>query len=221
MSSTMVAPVAAAAAVTDAVAALVDSLTGAAVRDLGHDQLRELVRTARAATSRLGWVTLEAAGEVDARGSHTSEGALTAGAWLRMHTAATPAEAAAAVRTARVLRSGVLPATRDALAAGAISPAHAQVIATAVTDAPAPAVALIEPEALAVARAGDVRATSAVMRAFAHALDPDAADAAALRRYQRAGSPFRPPWTGRCTSPDWPMRSPAPCSPPPSTPPAR
>ena len=84
-----------------------------------------------------------------------------------------PAEAARTVRTARTLRSGVLPNTTAALAAGAISGRHAAVIADAVKDAPAGAVALIEPEAVATAVEGDVAATANVMRRFQHALDPD------------------------------------------------
>ena len=37
---------------------------------------------------------MEAVGEVDARGTYTLDGALTAGAWLRMTTRLTPGEAA-------------------------------------------------------------------------------------------------------------------------------
>ena len=83
----------------------------------------------------------------------------------------TPGEAAGVVRTARVLRTGVLPNTAAALAAGAICGAHARVIADGVIDAPAGAVALIEPEAVAAAAEADVRAVANLMRAFGHALD--------------------------------------------------
>ena len=96
------------------------------------------------------------------------------------------------MRTARTLRSGVLPNTSAALAAGALSGRHAAVIADAVKGAPAGAIALIEPEAVAVACEGDVVATANVMRAFQHALDPDAADEKALRRYERAGITLNP-----------------------------
>ncbi len=65
-------------------------------------------------------------------------------------------------------------------------------IADAVKDAPAGAVELIEPEAVAVAVEGDVRATANLMRAFTHALDPDTADEKALRRYERAGITISP-----------------------------
>ena len=63
-------------------------------------------------------------------------------------------------------------------------------------DAPAGAVALIEPEAVAAAAEADVRAVANLMRAFRHALDPDEADQAALRRYERAGITLSPTLDG-------------------------
>ena len=79
--------------------------------------------------ARLEAVQLEAVGEVDARGSHRNDGALDGGRLAADADPATPGEATGAVRTARVLRTGVLPNTRAALADGAISGRHAQVIA--------------------------------------------------------------------------------------------
>jgi len=196
MHSTLVTPEAAAAAVGDAVGALVGSVSAGAVRDLTHDQLSDLVAAVRRDLARLEAVQLEAVGEVDARGSHSVDGALTAAAWLRMLTRVTPAEATGLVRTARVLRTGVLPNTGAALAEGAISGRHAQVIARGVADAPAGAVALIEPEAVAAAAEADVRAVANLMRAFRHALDPDEADKAALCRYERAGITLSPTLDG-------------------------
>ena len=58
----------------------------------------------RRAGARLESVTVSAVGEVDARGTFTLHGALTAGAWLRQTTRVTAGEAAGLVRTARVLR---------------------------------------------------------------------------------------------------------------------
>ena len=52
--------------------------------------------------------------------------------------------------------------------------------------------ALIEPEVLQVARTADCRAVGSVMAAFQHALDPDAADAAAVRRFERRGLTIAP-----------------------------
>ena len=172
--------------------ALIGELSGGRVAEVHHDDLTALVTSARRAQARLESVVLSCVGEVDARGSHVHEGALTTGAWLRRHTRATGPEAATAVRCARVLRSGVLPATAQALADGEISARHAQTIADGAQDAPAEAVALIEEEALAVAREADVQAVTSVMRRFRHALDPDAADEAAVRRYERRGISFSP-----------------------------
>ena len=107
------------------VAGLVDSLAGGAVGDLTHDQLAALVAAVRRAGARLESVTLSAVGEVDARGTFTLDGALTAGAWLRQTTRVTAGEAAGLVRTARVLRSGLLPATATALAEGGLTGRHA------------------------------------------------------------------------------------------------
>ena len=112
-----------------AVDALVETVAGGGVRDLSHDELTELTAAVRREQARLDAVLMEAVGEVDARGSYTLDGALTAGAWLRMTTRLTPGEASATVRTARVLRSGALPQVRAALGAGEVSGEHAQVIA--------------------------------------------------------------------------------------------
>jgi len=175
---------------------LTASLEGGSERDLCHADLTGLVVAARRAQARLESAVLTGVGEVDARGSHVHDGALTVGAWLRMVSRSTPSEAATTVRTARVLRSGVLPATSAALTSGEISAAHAQVIATSVEGTPAGAAALIEPEALEAARTADVRAVAGVMRQFQHALDPDGADEAAVRRHERRGLTLSPTLNG-------------------------
>lgn len=182
--------------VADAIDGVLHAVADGRFRDLTHEELTGLVIAGRREQARLESVVLSAVAEVDARGSYVHDGALSAGAWLRMHTRATPGDAAATVRTGRVLRSGVLPGTAAALAAGEISGRHAQVIAAAVVDAPAGAAELIEPEVLEVARTADVRSVAAVMRRFADALDPDDADEAALRRYDRRGLTLSPSLDG-------------------------
>jgi len=171
----------------EALDALVEAVTGGALRDLGHDELTGQLRAARALAARLEWFGLQVVREVDTRGSHVLDAALSPQAWLRHRARMSPGEAKAAVRTARALADGPLAATSAALAAGEIDPAHARLIAQHAADAPDGAVALIEPEALAVARAADPGAVAGVMRQFAHALDPDRADEAAVRRYQKRG----------------------------------
>jgi uncharacterized protein DUF222/HNH endonuclease len=162
------------------------------VEHLTHDQSTALLTQLRALTAKADALSLAVVGKVDAEGTHTYDGALTTSAWVRAFAHQTPAEAARTVRTARTLRTGALPNTAAALAAGAISARHASVIADGVTDAPAGAVALIEAEAVDLASEGDVRATANLMRAFGHALDPDTADQKALRRYERAGVTLSP-----------------------------
>lgn len=184
------------ATVHDTLDTLLDSLANGGVRDLTHEQMTGLVATARRAQARLESTVLTVVAEVDARGSHTHDGALTTGAWLRMATRSTPEESTATVRTGRVLRSGVLSGTATALADGDISGRHAQAIAKAAMDAPAGAIELIEPEALRAARTADVRAVVNLMRHFSHALDPDAADQAAVRRYERRGLTLAPTLDG-------------------------
>ncbi len=179
--------VAALDAAREAVDALVEAVADGALRDLEHDGLTAQLQAARALVARLEWVSLRVVREVDTRGSHVLDAALSPQAWLRHRARMSPSEAKAAVRTARALAEESLAATSAALAGGEIDPAHARLIAQHAADAPAGAVALIEPEALAVARAADPGAVAGVMRQFAHALDPDGADEAAVRRYERRG----------------------------------
>ncbi len=179
-------------AVTAAVAALVAAVQDGALRGEGHDELSGLLGQVRSLQARLDYVSLTAVREVDIRGSYVADGALSAGAWARMHTRMTPGEATGVVRTARTLGSGELPATQQALADGHIDLGHVTAITAAVADAPTGAAGLIEAEALAVAGEADPRAVAALMTRFRHALDPDAADAAALGRYARRGITLSP-----------------------------
>ena len=170
---------------------LSDTLTHG-VEHLTHDEAAALLGELRAVAAQTDALTLAVVGKVDADGTHTYDGCLSATAWVKAVGHQSSAEAARTVRTARTLRSGVLPNTTAALAAGALSGRHAAVIADAVKDAPAGAIALIEPEAVATAVEGDVVATANVMRRFQNALDPDTADERALRRYERAGLTLPP-----------------------------
>lgn len=166
---------------------LVTAVRAGAVAGAQVDELTELLGEVRAVAARLEWVALAVVREIDVSGAHRVDGALTPQAWLRQRARMTPTEANAAVRTARGLGSGSLDATSRALANGEIDPAHARLIARDAVEAPAGAVGLIEPLALSAAREADARTVAEVMAAFRHALDPDAADAAAVRRYDRRG----------------------------------
>jgi len=168
----------------------VDDLVDAVGEDLrftAHDDLSAALVAVRTLRARLDCVSVTLVGEVDRRGSHVDDACLSAAAWVRMHTRSSPGEAAAAVRTARVLRSGALPGTEAAFRDGEIDLTHVRVIADGVSDAPHGAARLIEPEALEAARRSDPREVAGIMRMFRHALDPDASDAAALARHDRRG----------------------------------
>ena len=185
--------------VVDDLAAHVDDLVSATDDGLcraTHDELSSALATVRRLQAQLEYVSVSVVGEVDRRGSHVNDGALSAAAWARMHTRMSPRGAAAAVRTARVLRSKSLPQTAAAFRAGEVDGAHVRVIADGVAEAPAGAAALIEPEALEAARRSDPREVASVMRMFRHALDPDDADRAALARLERRGLSAAPTLDG-------------------------
>jgi hypothetical protein len=174
-------------AAADAVDELVEAVRAGELHGADHDRLTTQLQAARALAARLEWFGLQVVREVDSRGTYVLDAALSPAAWLRHRARMSPGEAKAAVRTARALGGGSLEATSQALASGEIDPAHARLIAKHAADAPAGAVALIEPEALKVARAADPSAVAGVMRQFTHALDADRADEAAVRRYERRG----------------------------------
>ena len=76
---------------------------------VGHDELSSGLAGVRALQARLEFVALALVGEVDRRGSHVQDGALTAAAWARMHTRMAPHVASSAVRTARCCAPGSCP----------------------------------------------------------------------------------------------------------------
>jgi Domain of unknown function (DUF222) len=123
-------------AVTESVGDLVHAVQAGGLRGEGHDELSGLLSAVRSLGARLDFVSLSTVREVDSRGSFVADGALSAGAWARMHTRMTPGEAASVVRTARTLGSGELPGTAAALAAGVIDLGHVKAITAAVADAP-------------------------------------------------------------------------------------
>jgi lactam utilization protein B len=105
------------AGVAAADAALTRALTGG-VEHPGHDESAALLVRLRSLIAKADALTLAIVGKVDADGSYTVAGAVTAAGWVRAACHATAGEAARTVRCARTLRSGVLPNTAAALAAG-------------------------------------------------------------------------------------------------------
>src|SRR4029453_9474726 len=92
---------------------------------------------------------------VDARGAAGAEEGVQAGStasWLRARLRMSAGAAASCVRTARALFRGPLTAPAQALTDGAISPAHASVLAHDTHDLPAHLAAEAEPVLLEAAR---------------------------------------------------------------------
>ncbi len=177
----------------DAAAAAIED---GALRGFTPGELAARVQDLRRLQAKAEAAVLAVTREVEAQNVFSYEGLLDAKSWLRAKARMTPNEAAATVRTARALGRVELAATAAALGAGEIDPAHARLIADGTDKAPAGAVDLIEPVALDAARVADPRAVADVMRRLQHALDPDAADARALARYDRRGLTLAPTLDG-------------------------
>jgi len=176
--------------------AVAEDAAAGALRGAALAELTATVQTVRAMQAELESMLLVAVREVDARCAHRDDGALSTAAWLRMRARMAPGEASSCVRTARALAEPELAATAAALRAGDIDAAHAREIARGAAEAPPGAIELIEAEVLEVARTADRRAVAGVMAQFAHALDPDRGDAAALRRLERRGLSAAPTLDG-------------------------
>jgi hypothetical protein len=99
-------------------------------------------------------------------------------------------QATTAVRTARALFRGPLPASGAALCAGEISAAHAEVLAASTLHQADHVVAEAEPTLLDAARRLDPTGLRQVVTHVAYTIDPDRADQQAQRRYERLGVEF-------------------------------
>jgi Domain of unknown function (DUF222) len=89
------------------------------------------------------------------------------------------------VRTARAVFRGPLSATAQALTAGAISPAHAAVLAAGTQQLSDQTVVKAEPVLVEAARRLDPPRLRRVLNHLVVAADPDGADARAQRRHQQ------------------------------------
>jgi hypothetical protein len=166
---------------------------------LADHALSQRITTLRGLMDRLEGQWLADLADLDARGAAGTEDGVPAGstaAWLRTRLHLSAATAASCVRTARALYRGPLTATGQALAAGTISSAHAQVLAAGTQDLPAQVAAEAEPVLLDAARRLD---PPQLRRAVAHlglVADPDGADDQAERRYARRGVWLASTWEG-------------------------
>src|SRR5215207_8258756 len=135
-------------------------------------------------------VVLRHLAAVDARGAAGAEQdrrfGSTAG-WLRARLRMAATTATSQVRTARALFRGPLPESGTALCAGELSAAHAEVLAASTLHLPDHVVADAEPTLLDPTRRLDPPGLRQVVTHFGYTIDPDRADAAAQRRYERRG----------------------------------
>ena len=187
------------AATLTALAAVVDELVDQDLDGLADGALAERVMALRGLMDRLEGHWLGALAAVDARGAAGAEHGVQAGstaAWLRDRLRMSAGTAAGLVRTARALHRGPLTGTAQALADGAISPAHAQVLAAGTQDLPDHLAAEAEPVLLEAARRLD---PPRLRRAIAHlrlVADPDGTDAQAEQQHQRRGVWLSSTWEG-------------------------
>jgi hypothetical protein len=138
-----------------------------------------------------GWLQRLAA--VDARGAAGAEQDRqfdSTASWLRVRLRMAATTASTTVRTARALFRGPLPASGAALMAGELSAAHAEVLATSTLHVPDQAIQAAEPTLLDSARRQDPTGLRKVVTHLQYTVDPDGADAAAQRRYERRGMWF-------------------------------
>jgi hypothetical protein len=129
---------------------------------------------------------LDTVGAFDARSPGADPEDRTTRAWLSRRTRLHPSAVAATIRTARALRDH-LPATRQSLAEGRITPVHAQAVAAVVDRVGPEHAATAEPILLTLAEHHD---PAAVHRATGHLfalVDPEGAEKALDARYAKRG----------------------------------
>jgi hypothetical protein len=159
------------------------------------DQVLELRRL----LDRLEGLWLQQLATVDAAGAAGADQGVqapsTAG-WLRARLRMGSGTATTAVRTARALFRGPLPATAVALVAGELSPAHAAVLAHGTHDLHDRTIAEAEPMLVEVARRLDPPRLRRLLGHLRLVADPDGERDQAERRYGRRGLWLSATWEG-------------------------
>src|SRR5215217_6525997 len=180
-------------------AAVVDELADQDLDRLSDIRRAERVQGLRWLVDRLEGQWLKELAGVDARGAagaDRGEPAPSTAGWLRNRLRMGAGAARDAVRTARALFRGPLPHTAQALTSGAISSAHARVLARGTQHVPDHLTREAEPVLLEAASHLD---PPWLRRAVAHLLevaDPESADAARQRRHERRGLWLTPTFEG-------------------------
>jgi hypothetical protein len=179
----------------------------AAVEDLAAQDLQGLPDAVRAERV-LAWrrlldrqegLWLKELADLDARGvagADQGEQAASTAAWLRRRLRLGAGAASSVVRTARALFRGPLAATGQALVGGAISVAHARVLADGTNQLPARVAMEAEPVLVEAAGRLDPPRLRQALGYLRQVADPDGADRQAEYRHQRRGLWLAPTWEG-------------------------
>jgi hypothetical protein len=158
------------------------------VGGLADGALAERIMALRGLVDRLEGQWLQELADLDARGAAGAEQGVPAAStasWLRARLRMSAGTAAGLVRTARALHRGPLTGTAQALAAGELSPAHAQVLAAGTHDLPDHTTADAEPVLVEAARHLDPPQLRRVIAHLRLVADPDHTDQAERRHQQR------------------------------------
>jgi hypothetical protein len=173
-----------------ALAAPVEELAAQDLDGLADPVRAERVLELRRLLDRLEGQWLKELAGVDGRGAggadQDQEIGSTAG-WLRTRLRLSPGAASSSVRTARALFGGPLAATAEALTGGAISAAHARVLAHGTQDLPDHVIVEAEPVLVEAAGRLDPPRLRRVLGHLRLVADPDGSDALAGRRHGRRG----------------------------------
>jgi hypothetical protein len=175
-----------AAALVAGLHATLDALLAIDPADVVDGDLPDLVTELVRAGHRLQAAQLDVVAALDASGLPAASRHRTTARWVEARTRLGAAASSGLVRQARVLREN-LPATRDALAGGEVSAQHVGAITQVVRLVGVQHAEAAEPILLELARRAD---PAVVRRAAAHlhaTLDPDGAQAALDRAYDRRG----------------------------------
>jgi Domain of unknown function (DUF222) len=168
----------------DRLAAVVEELAAQDLRVLPDGAAATRVLALRRLLDRLEGQWLRELAAVDGRGAAGAEAGTRADAtagWLRGRLRARRRQASGWVHTARALFRGPLGGTGRALAAGAISPGHAVVLAAGTADLPPAAAAEAEPVLLDTAGRVDPPQLRKVLTHLREVADPQGVEARAQR----------------------------------------
>jgi hypothetical protein len=170
--------------------ALLDRMAARDLERLSDAARAERVQGLRPLADRLEGQWLKELAGVDARGEAGAEQDQQFGStasWLRARLRMAAGQATTAVRIARAVFRGPLPASGAALMNGEISVAHAAVLAASTLHLPDHVVMDAEATLLDSARHLDPTRLRQVAAHLQYTVDPDGADAAAQRRHERRG----------------------------------